>query len=71
MKTIVTFGEVMGRFCPDDFQRFRQSMPGCQNLTFAGAEANVAASIAMLDGKARFVTALPENDITEACITVN
>jgi 2-dehydro-3-deoxygluconokinase len=69
MKTVVTFGEVMGRFCPEEFQRFRQSMPGRQNLTFSGAEANVAASVAMLGGKARFVTALPDNDITEACIT--
>jgi 2-dehydro-3-deoxygluconokinase len=68
MKTIITFGEIMGRFCPDDFQRFIQSMPGRQNLTFAGAEANVAASVAMLGGKARFVTALPNNDISRACI---
>jgi 2-dehydro-3-deoxygluconokinase len=69
MKTIVTFGEIMGRFCPDEFQRFRQSMPGKQNLTFSGAEANVAASLAMLGGSARFVTALPKNEIAEACIT--
>ena len=69
MKTIVTFGEIMGRFSPDDFQRFKQSMPGKQNMTFAGAEANVAVSIAMLGGKTRFVTALPDNDISEACIS--
>lgn len=70
MKTIVTFGEIMGRLCPDNFQRFRQSMPGKLDLTFAGAEANVAASISMLGGKARFVTALPDNEMTEACLTV-
>jgi 2-dehydro-3-deoxygluconokinase len=69
MKTIVTFGEIMGRFCPDEFQRFKQSMPGKHNLTFAGAEANVAASISMLGGKARFVTALPDNDIIDACLS--
>jgi 2-dehydro-3-deoxygluconokinase len=68
MKTIVTFGEVMGRLCPNDFERFSQSMPGKINLTFAGAEANVAASIAMLGGKARFVTTLPKNEISEACM---
>jgi 2-dehydro-3-deoxygluconokinase len=68
MKTIVTFGEIMGRFCPEGFLRFRQSMPGKQDFTFAGAEANVAASIAMLGGKSRFVTALPDNEITQACI---
>ncbi|MCD6354116.1 MAG: sugar kinase [Prolixibacteraceae bacterium] len=69
MKIIVTFGEIMVRFCPDDFQRFKQSMPGRHNLTFAGAEANVAASISMLGGKARFVTTLPDNDIIDACLS--
>ena len=70
MKTIITFGEIMGRLCPDDFQRFSQSMPGNMNLTFAGAEANVAASGAMLGGKAKFVTTLPKNDISDACVTM-
>lgn len=70
MKTIVTFGEIMGRLCPENFQRFRQSMPGKLDMTFAGAEANVAASIAMLGGKVKFVTALPDNEITEACLAV-
>ena len=68
MKTIVTFGEIMGRLCPFGFKRFKQSLPGDINLTFAGAEANVAASISMLGGKARFVTALPKHDITDACL---
>ena len=44
----------MGRLCPFGFKRFRQTLPGDINLTFAGAEANVAASISMLGGKARF-----------------
>lgn len=70
MKTIVTFGEIMGRICPENFQRFRQSMPGKLDMTFAGAEANVAASIAMLGGKSKFVTALPDNEMTEACLQV-
>ena len=43
MKTIVTFGEVMGRICPPGFLRFRQSLPGSMDITFAGAEAHVAA----------------------------
>lgn len=68
MRAIVTFGEIMGRLCPENFQRFSQSMPGRLDLTFAGAEANVAASISMLGGKAKFVTALPENEMTEACL---
>ena len=70
MKTIITFGEIMGRICPENFQRFRQSMPGKFDMTFAGSEANVAASIAMLGGQAKFVTALPNNAMTDACISV-
>ncbi len=70
MKTIVTFGEIMGRLCPENFQRFRQSMPGKLDITFAGAEANVAASIALLGGNVKFVTALPDNEMTEACLPV-
>lgn len=66
-KTIVTFGEVMGRFCPENFQRFRQSMPGKLDLTFAGSEANVAASISMLGGNARYITRLPHNPLADAC----
>ena len=69
MNTIVTFGEIMGRLCPPGFNRFRQALPGDLNLTFAGAEANVAASIAMLGGSTRFVTAIPDNDITQACLS--
>lgn len=68
MSKIVTFGEIMGRICPENFQRFRQSMPGKLDITFAGAEANVAASIAMLGGDVKFVTALPNNEMTEACL---
>jgi 2-dehydro-3-deoxygluconokinase len=65
---IVTFGEIMGRLAPEDFLRFRQALPGKLDLTFAGAEANVAASIAYLGGQASFVTALPDNPLAEACL---
>ncbi len=68
MSKIVTFGEIMGRICPENFQRFRQSMPGKLDMTFAGAEANVAASIAMLGEEVKFVSALPDNEMTEACL---
>lgn len=70
MKTTVTFGEIMGRLCPEGFLRLRQSLPGVLNLTFAGAEANVAASIAYLGGKSRFVTALPDNVLSDGAIAV-
>ena len=69
MGKIVTFGEVMGRIMPDGLLRFRQALPGTVKMNFAGAEANVAASIAYLGGQSSFVTALPSNDISEACIS--
>jgi 2-dehydro-3-deoxygluconokinase len=49
-------------------RRFRQSLPGDMEVIFGGAEANVAASFALLGGDAVFVTALPENAIADACI---
>lgn len=58
----------MGRFAPDGFLRLRQVLPGSLNLTFGGAEANVAASLAQLGASARFVTALPQNPIADACV---
>lgn len=68
MKTVVTFGEIMGRLCPPGFLRLRQTLPGALDFTFAGAEANVAVSVAQLGGAARFVTALPDHDLGEACL---
>lgn len=65
---VATFGEIMGRLVPDSFLRLRQALPGHLNVTFAGAEANVAASISMLGGQASFVTALPRNPLADACI---
>ena len=68
--TIVTFGEIMGRFAPPGFLRFRQALPGSLDLTFGGAEANVAASLAIFGADARFVTALPKHAIADACVGV-
>ena len=68
--TIVTFGEIMARLATPDFLRLRQSLPGPLNLTFAGAEANVAASLAMLGADVEFVTALPNHAMADACIGV-
>jgi 2-dehydro-3-deoxygluconokinase len=68
MKKTVTFGEIMVRVCPPGFERFRQAMPGSVDVTFAGAEANVAVSLAYFGGQAAFVTALPEHLVADACI---
>ena len=65
---IVTFGEIMGRLSPAGFQRLSQTLPGSLNFMFAGAEANVAASLALLGADTRYVTALPNNAIGDSCI---
>src|SRR5512137_2090777 len=68
MSRVVTFGEIMGRVAPDGFLRFSQCLPGRLHMTFAGAEANVAASIACLGGESAIVTALPRHSIADACV---
>jgi 2-dehydro-3-deoxygluconokinase len=68
--TVVTFGEVMGRLTPRGCLRLRQALPGSLDVSFAGAEANVAASLAMLGCESRFVTALPLNPLADACVAL-
>lgn len=63
---IAGFGEVMLRISPPGKKRFIQSFPGTVECTFGGGEANVCASIAMLGGKSRYLTALPDNPIARA-----
>ena len=66
--SVVTFGEIMLRIASLDFLKFRQSLPGHVDVTFAGAEANVAASLGMFGCPVKFVTALPKHSIADACI---
>ena len=68
MSRIVTFGEIMARMAPSGVLRLGQVLPGSLDVTFAGAEANVAASLAMLGDDVEFVTALPESPLTSACL---
>lgn len=68
MSKVITFGEIMGRMAMPGFLRFRQGLPGKLDVSFAGAEANVAVSIAQLGGDAAFVTALPQHAIADACV---
>ena len=66
--TLVTFGEVMGRIAPPHCLRFEQSIPGPLEITFGGAEANVAVSVSLLGGRVRFVSVLPRNPLGDACV---
>lgn len=67
-KLTVGFGEVMLRLAPPERKRFGQALPGSLNATFGGAEANLCASLAMLGGRARYVTRLPDHPIARALV---
>lgn len=66
MSKVVTLGEIMLRLKSPAFERFMQS-PALE-ATFGGGEANVAVSLANYGSEARFVTALPDNPLADACI---
>jgi 2-dehydro-3-deoxygluconokinase len=68
MSRIITLGEVMGRLAAPGYKRFAQAMPGTLEVTFAGAEVNVAACLARLGGDASFVTALPDHAVADAVV---
>lgn len=66
MARIITFGEIMLRLMPEDGHRFLQNE--WLEATYGGGEANVAVSLANFGEDAAYVTALPDNDIAQACI---
>ncbi len=66
MGKFLTFGEIMLRLKSPGHERFFQS-PTLE-ATFGGGESNVAVALANYGLDAGFVTALPENDLAEACI---
>lgn len=61
---VVTLGEVMLRFSTQAFSRFTQAK--AFDVTYAGAEANVAVSVARFGIPAAHVTRFPENDLGQA-----
>ena len=62
MSTVVCFGEIMMRLSPPGYLRIGQS--DMLGMTFGGAEANVAVSLANYGMNARYVTRLPDNMIS-------
>src|SRR5688572_27709347 len=68
MSRIVTFGEVMARLAAPGSKRLRQTLPGTLDVTFAGAEVNVAVALSQLGAEASVVTALPAHDIADALV---
>ena len=65
---IACFGEIMARIQPEGLNRIRQAFPGKADITFAGAEANVAASLQMLGRDARYVSAIPIGPFGDAAM---
>lgn len=61
MSLVVTFGEIMLRLTSPGHSRFAQATEF--EVTFGGAEANVAVGIAQLGGEASFVTKLPDHEL--------
>jgi 2-dehydro-3-deoxygluconokinase len=66
MEKVVTFGEIMLRLMPPDQLRIVQTRSF--DVIYAGAEANVAITLANLDIPTDFVTRLPRNDLGDACL---
>ena len=66
MAKIITFGELMLRLQPYNYERFVQ----CDHVefTFGGGEANVAVSLANYGMDAAFVTKLPTHAIGQAAV---
>lgn len=66
MRKVVTFGEIMMKFSPLSYKRFLQA--NAMNVEYAGAEANVAVSLANYGLSPVFVSKLPCNDFGDAAI---
>ena len=62
----VAFGELMLRLTPNGYLRFMQA--DSLEVTFGGAEANVAVSLANYGIESVFVTKLPEHEIGQAAV---
>ena len=66
MARIVTFGELMLRLQPFNYERFVQAQS--VEFTFGGGEANVSVSLANYGMDAAFVTKLPAHAIGQAAV---
>lgn len=66
MPSVVTFGEIMLRLATMRRERFTQAREF--EVTYGGGECNVAVSLANFGIDASFVSAIPDNDIGQACI---
>ena len=63
---VVCFGEIMLRLAPEGYLRFVQADKF--GVTFGGGEANVAVSLSNYGMDSSYVTKVPDNDISTACL---
>lgn len=66
MTKVVTFGEIMVRLSASDYLKLIQTDKF--EVSYAGAEANVAVSLSNYNIKTDYITCLPDNPIAERCI---
>ncbi len=66
MRKYITFGEIMLRLKPPQWERFFQSP--VLEATFGGGEANVAVGLARLGLDVAYVSVIPDNPIGDSCI---
>ena len=66
MSEVICFGEIMLRLAPEGFRRFVQA--DRFEATYAGAEANVAVSLANMGVSSAFVSRLPQHDMGAAAM---
>jgi 2-dehydro-3-deoxygluconokinase len=66
MPKVVTFGEIMLRLATQRRERFTQAREF--EVTYGGGECNVAVSLSHFGVDTTFVTAIPANDVGQACI---
>lgn len=66
MSKVVTFGEIMVRLGAPDYLKLIQA--DRYDVSYAGAEANVAVSLANYGIETDYITCLPDNPIAERCI---
>jgi len=66
MKKYITFGEIMLRLRPPNWERFFQSP--LLEATFGGGEANVAVGLARFGLNVAYVSVIPNNAIGDACV---
>lgn len=63
---VVTFGELMMRLTAPGYERLTQARSF--EVTFGGAEANVAVSLSCMGDEAEFVSKIPAGDIGQAAV---